>query len=196
MIPSPKKHIHNTVLPIALMGEEILKQSAKPVQQKDLPYIRDLSDKMIHTVTQLGERIGLAAPQVFEDYRLFVYRIPKTIHSRYGGGVLEELPFEVVINPVITFLSDEKVDGYEACISVPHMMGRVSRFLSLQMDYVDLNFKPKRRLATGFHARVIQHEFDHLEGIVYPMRMTSFEHFGFEDVLTRGLSSTQIEQIC
>lgn len=184
------------ILPIAKMGHPILKQKAEPVDLNKLDQIRPLVEDMTYTVHSMGERIGLAAPQVFQSLRLFIFRIPEKLHPRYGGGLLTPLPMHEVINPEIEVLSDVKIDGYEACISVPGLMGEVSRWEHIAYHYYDLNGNKHSMEAKGFHARVIQHEFDHLDGILFPQRMNNLDSFGYEDVVCQALNDKQLANLC
>lgn len=169
-------------LSIAILGEDILTQKASPVAISEFELCKAISEKMLFTLDSLGERIGLAAPQVFIDKRLVIFRIPHNTHSRYQLKDTQAVPFTVMINPVWTPLSDEKNDGWEACISLPNLMGIVPRYTNISYEYYDLEGKLRQRTATDFHARVVQHECDHLDGYVFTKRMEDLSSLTFEDV--------------
>lgn len=171
------------VLPIARLGERILSQSAAPVNKADILKCIPFAEQMLFTLDSIGERIGLAAPQVFIDKRIIIFRIPLTTHNRYQlNSKQEEVPFTVMINPVWTPINDTQEDGWEACISLPNLMGVVPRYTNISYEYYDLEGKLNKRNASGFHSRVIQHECDHLDGFVYTQRMKDLHTLTFEDV--------------
>ena len=175
----------NLATAIALLGEPILKKKARPLNiPKELPFALDLSKKMLILLESLGERIGLAAPQVFESVRLFIYRIPQSTHPRYQTQTIT-VPLTTMINPLWTPLSDEKNDGWEACISVPGLMGMVTRYTNILCTYTDLTGNKIEVEASGFHARVIQHEVDHLDGFIFIERMKNLATLGFEEVILK-----------
>ena len=172
-------------LKIALLGEGVLKNIARPLDiPNELPFALNLSQKMLALLDSLGERIGLAAPQVFESVRLFVYRIPASIHPRYKTKT-DSVPITTMINPEWKPLSDEIKDGWEACISVPGLMGMVPRHTSILCTYTNLSGNKVELHANGFHAMVLQHEIDHLNGIVFIERMKNLSTLGFEDVFLK-----------
>lgn len=172
-------------LQIATLGEPVLKKEAKPLDiPNDLTFAKDLSEQMFALLDSLNERIGLAAPQVFESVRLFVYRIPNSTHPRYQTASVAISP-TVMINPMWAPLSLEKVDGWEGCVSVPGMLGVVPRYSSILYRYTNLDGESVERQADGFHARVIQHEIDHLDGITFIERMTDLSSLGFEGVILK-----------
>ncbi len=153
------------ILKIAKMGHPILKEVAKAVDDPTSREIRELLDNMRETMTDAGG-VGLAAPQIYVSLRVMIFQIPA---EREG----DEMAFEeqVLINPELQFLGDEKEDGWEGCLSVPDLRGSVPRFTHSNYQGWDENGKKITREASGFHARVVQHEYDHLDGILYPMRM-------------------------
>jgi peptide deformylase len=118
---------------------------------------------------------GLAAPQIGVSQRVVIFGVEK--NPRYPDA--EEVPFTVLVNPKITLLTREVEEGWEGCLSVPGMRGVVPRYTKLRYTGFDHEGNPVDRVAEGFHARVVQHECDHLDGILYPQRMTDLSQFGF-----------------
>lgn len=179
-------------LPIARLGEKILSQKAAPVPKADLSKCLPIVEQMLFTLDSLGERIGLAAPQVFIDKRIVIFRIPLSTHNRYQlENKQEEIPFTVMINPVWTQTSDTQEEGWEACISLPNLMGKVPRYTDVSYEYYDLDGILNHRTASGFHSRVIQHECDHLDGYVYTQRMKDLSTLTFEDVRLKNTQNKQ-----
>lgn len=169
------------VRPVLKMGEPLLWQAAKPVEQFDTPelhaLIADLQDTM-----RAENGAGIAAPQIGISSQVVIFGGFKS--PRYPDA--EEIPFTVLINPQLTPLSDEQEDGWEGCLSVPGMRGLVPRHVSLRYQGHDQFGAIIDRTVQGFHARVVQHECDHLLGILYPMRIRDLRNFGFNDVLFPG----------
>lgn len=165
------------------MGDPILKKIAEPVDLTKLDQVKDLIEDMMYTLPLIHEnkRVGLAAPQVNVSKRIFIFRLPAKLHEAYGGGETGPLELHPLINPELTALDDEQLPGWERCISIPDMMGSVPRHNHIKYTYYDLEGKFHERVASGFHARVVQHEMDHLDGILYPDRMKDLSTFGFED---------------
>ncbi|MBK6980624.1 MAG: peptide deformylase [Betaproteobacteria bacterium] len=163
------------------MGSPVLAQVARPVERFGTPelarLVADMQDTMAHE-----DGAGLAAPQIGESVRVVIFGV--TSNPRYPDA--EEVPFTVLVNPAITFLGDEVEEGWEGCLSVPGLRGVVARRTRIRYTGFDERGAPVDRLAEGFHARVVQHECDHLDGILYPMRMTDMSRFGFTDVLFPG----------
>jgi peptide deformylase len=122
---------------------------------------------------------GLAAPQIGVGARVVIFGVER--NPRYPDA--DPVPYTEVVNPVITPLTDEVEDGWEGCLSVPGMRGVVPRWTRIRYTGFDPQGNPIDREASGFHARVVQHECDHLDGILYPMRIEDFSRFGFTDVL-------------
>jgi peptide deformylase len=133
----------------------------------------------MHDTTDALNGAGLAAPQIAVPLRVVVFGLNS--NPRYPDA--EAVPYTVLINPVITPLSDEKEEGWEGCLSVPGMRGLVPRWLALRYRGYDAQGQPIDRTVSGFHARVVQHECDHLDGILYPLRIGDLRNFGFHDVL-------------
>ncbi len=171
------------ILKIARMGHPVLLQRAEPVPDPTAPEIRRLVADMIETMHD-ASGAGLAAPQVHVPLRLFVFRVPpgRTTPAEGDG----EMGNTVVINPELQFLDDAVVLRWEGCLSIPGMRAAVPRHTRLRYSGVDTQGDPVAALATGFHAGVVQHEYDHLDGILYPMRMKDFSLFGFTEELARA----------
>jgi len=167
--------------PILRMGDPRLLRIAAPVETFDTPQLHALVADMFETM-EAANGAGLAAPQIGVDLRVVIFGFSAT--PRYPDA--ESVPQTVLINPVITAESSELEEGWEGCLSVPHMRGVVSRLVRLRYRGFDQFGTPIDRLAEGFHARVVQHECDHLDGLLYPMRITDFTRFGFVDALFPG----------
>jgi peptide deformylase len=163
------------------MGHPVLRERALPVERFATPELRALVQDMIETMAAKNGA-GLAAPQIGESVRVVIFGVEK--NTRYPDA--EEVPFTVLVNPQITFLTKEVEEGWEGCLSVPGMRGVVPRFTKLRYTGFDLEGRPIDREAEGFHAVVVQHECDHLDGILYPMRMTDMSRFGFIEELFPG----------
>jgi len=170
-----------SLLPLARMGHPILSKKAEPVDLLKLEEIKIIVSNMKFTLDSIGDRLGLAAPQVHIPLQIVIFSIPKTEPSPRYDFDCEEVPFTVMINPEITQTSHRKVLGWEGCISVPGMLGEVARFESIEYSFYDLDGLHHHRKAQGFHARIVQHECDHLEGILFPMRIDDMNQFGFEE---------------
>jgi peptide deformylase len=160
------------------MGDQRLLQSAEPISNFGSRELCDLLVDMRDTLRAL-EGAGLAAPQIGVGLRVVIFGVDK--NPRYPDA--EEVPQTVLINPVITALSDEMDEGWEGCLSVPGMRGLVPRYKQLRYQGRDEYGALIDRTVSGFHARVVQHECDHLDGILYPMRIRDMANFGFSDVL-------------
>jgi peptide deformylase len=167
-----------TVREILKMGDPRLLRVAKPVEQFDTPEMRELIADMFETMKH-ANGAGLAAPQIGVDLQLVIYGYDS--NARYPEA--PPVPKTVLINPVITPLDDVEVDGWEGCLSVPGLRGVVPRWERIRYTGFDERGNPIDREADGFHARVVQHECDHLIGRLYPTRMRDFTQFGFTSVL-------------
>jgi peptide deformylase len=163
------------------MGDPRLLQHARPVEAFDTPDLRDLIFDMRDTMAHLNGA-GLAAPQIGVPLRVVIFGVSR--NPRYPDA--EEVPSTVLINPVVRNLDDEMEDGWEGCLSVPGMRGIVPRYRRLHYRGFDERGNAIDRTVDGFHARVVQHECDHLDGILYPMRIRDFSTFGFVDALFPG----------
>ena len=161
------------------MGDPRLLETAKPVTAFATPELDALVDDLMDTM-QAEDGAGLAAPQIGAGLRVVVFGFES--NSRYPDA--ESVPQTVLINPVIEPLSDECEAGWEGCLSVPGLRGVVSRYAHIRYRGFDERGRAIDREAHGFHARVVQHECDHLDGILYPQRMTDMRLFGFTDVLS------------
>ncbi len=170
------------ILKIARMGHPILTRRADPVADPGAGEIRHLVSDMIDTLLDAGAA-GLAAPQVHMPLRIFVFRItPERAGSSPEDG---PLPVTVVINPEIDLLSEERELRWEGCLSIPGLRGAVPRSPRVRYAGVDCEGRAVGAVASGFHANLVQHEHDHLDGILYPMRMRDFSLFGFTEELAR-----------
>ena len=166
------------VLRIAKMGNPVLMQKAAPVADPTAPEIRKLAADMQETLEDIGAS-GLAAPQVFVGKRVVVYRV---IASRIpAGSGLEPRPWTVMINPVITPRTEAKTPVWERCLSIPGLHGKVPRFMHISITYQDLEGKTVSHDAHSSWAALLQHECDHLDGILYPMRMTDMALLAYND---------------
>ena len=171
-----------TVRTILKMGDPRLLAIARPVEQFATPELRELVADMFETM-QAASGAGLAAPQIGVDLQLAIFGFDTS--DRYPDA--PPVPRTILLNPHIAPISDEKEEGWEGCLSVPGMRGVVERYARIRYTGFDPAGQPIDRLADGFHARVVQHECDHLIGKLYPMRITDFTRFGFTDVLFPGL---------
>jgi peptide deformylase len=167
-----------TVREILKMGDPRLLRVAQPVTAFDTPEMRRLIVDMFETMHD-ANGAGLAAPQIGVDLQLVIFGFKK--NDRYPDA--PPVPETVLINPVITPLSDAEEEGWEGCLSVPGMRGVVPRYARIRYTGFDPQGNPIDREADGFHARVVQHECDHLIGKLYPMRVRDFSKFGFTSVL-------------
>jgi peptide deformylase len=168
-----------TVLDIMLMGNPILAEPADAVDDPCRPEIGALVADMRETLAAAGG-VGLAAPQVNRPLRLMLFEVPA---GRTAEG--RAVPMTVLINPAIEPLGDVAEEGYEACLSVPGLIGKVPRWHRIGYRGWGLDGKIVEREAIGFHARVVQHEFDHLQGTLYLARMADFKSLAFVDELRR-----------
>jgi peptide deformylase len=160
------------------MGDPRLLERSRPVEAFGTPELRELIADMRDTMARLNGA-GLAAPQIGVPLRVVIFGV--TRNPRYPDA--EEVPDTVLINPVITPIGEEIEEAWEGCLSVPGMRGVVPRFKHLGYRGFDESGNPIDRRVEGFHARVVQHECDHLDGILYPMRIRDMSKFGFVDVL-------------
>jgi peptide deformylase len=170
------------ILKIARMGHPVLAQVAQPVANPAAPEIRRLVSDMIETMID-ANGAGLAAPQVHVPLRVVVFQAPD---GRSDPGLAEEerfdhtAPLTVLVNPTIEIVDDQIESGWEGCLSVPGMRGFVERAFHIRYRGFDLDGREVARTAKGFHARVVQHECDHLDGILYPSRMRDLGKLIFE----------------
>jgi peptide deformylase len=170
---------HCTIQPIVRKGHPGLETIAKKIENPlTNDNAREIASQLIRTLLNTGTAVGLAATPIDVPYRVIVFRIPE---ERSDDGIA--VPLTVAFNPVIEEIVDQMdiVLGWEGCLSIPGMMGKVPRFNKLRYSYVDLNGQTVRREVSGFHSRLIQHELDHLNGITYVQRMKDMTLFGFTE---------------
>ena len=160
------------------MGDPLLLEQAQPITQFNTPELHALINDMQDTM-QAMDGAGIAAPQIGVSLQVVIFGVGK--NPRYPDA--EQVPYTVLINPTLSFVGDEMEDGWEGCLSVPGMRGVVPRYMRLHYTGFDQFGAPIDRLVSGFHARVVQHECDHLIGILYPMRINNLKDFGYTDVL-------------
>ena len=163
------------------MGDPRLWQKSLPVERFGTAELENLLTDMRETMAHLNGA-GLAAPQIGVLLRVVIFGVKS--NPRYPG--IEEVPDTVLINPVLTPLSNDVEEGWEGCLSVPGMRGWVPRFHKLRYSGYDEKGERFERDVEGFHARVVQHEVDHLDGVLYPMRIRDFTRFGFNEALFPG----------
>jgi len=166
------------IKPVLRMGEPLLFAQAEPVTAFDTPELHALIQDMQDTMESMNGA-GIAAPQIDVSLRVVIFGVGS--NPRYPDA--EQVPYTVLINPVLTPVGEEMEDGWEGCLSVPGMRGVVPRFTRLHYTGFDQFGQTIDRLVSGFHARVVQHECDHLNGILYPMRIQDLTNFGYTDVL-------------
>jgi peptide deformylase len=172
------------LLKIARMGHPVLLQRAEEVADPGAAEIRRLARDMVETMLD-APGVGLAAPQVHVPLRMFVLQLPA---DRNGGAAL---PPTVVINPSFTPVGEERALRVEGCLSIPGLRGAVPRWVRIRYDGVDCDGNPVGGEVDGLHANVVQHEYDHLDGILYPMRITDFSSFGFVEELNQHPPQTE-----
>ena len=163
------------------MGEPLLLEKAQPVTAFNTPELHALIQDMQDTMNAM-DGAGIAAPQIGASLQVVIFGVGS--NPRYPSA--EQVPYTVLINPTLTPVGDEIEDGWEGCLSVPGLRGVVPRYIRLHYTGFDQFGEPVDRLVSGFHARVVQHECDHLNGILYPMRITDLNKFGYTDVLFPG----------
>lgn len=166
------------VITVRRMGDPVLLQRAAEVAQFDTPELHALIRDM-HDTMEAMDGAGIAAPQIGVSQRVVIFGVGK--NPRYPDA--EQVPYTVLINPKLTFLGNEIEDGWEGCLSVPGLRGIVPRHARLHYTGFDQYGNVIDRIASGFHARVVQHECDHLDGILYPMRIKDLRNLGYTDVL-------------
>jgi peptide deformylase len=169
------------IRPVLRMGDPRLWQKSLPVEAFGTPELSNLLQDMRDTMAHLSGA-GLAAPQIGVPLRVVIFGV--TENPRYPD--IEPVPDTVLVNPVLTPLSSEEEEGWEGCLSVPGMRGWVPRFKKLRYAGYDERGRRFQREVEGFHARVVQHEVDHLDGVLYPMRIRDFTRFGFNEALFPG----------
>ena len=166
------------IRPILKMGDPRLLERSKSVERFGTPELRELIRDMRETMID-ARGAGLAAPQIGVGLRAVIFGFEH--NERYPDA--EPVPYTELVNPVLTPLTTDMEEGWEGCLSVPGLRGQVPRFTRLRYTGFDPDGKPIQREVSGFHARVVQHEVDHLDGILYPMRIRDLRQLGFTDVL-------------
>lgn len=166
------------IRPVLRMGDPRLLRIAQPVTKFNTVSLKELVADMLDTMAH-ENGVGLAAPQIGVDLRVVIFGFDS--NSRYPDA--DAVPFTVLVNPVLEALGDEMEEGWEGCLSVPGLRGWVPRHRRLRYRGCDLEGNPLDRTVAGFHARVVQHECDHLDGVLYPMRVKDFTRFGFTQEL-------------
>lgn len=181
------------VLPIITMGHPLLRKVSQPVKDPRANEVQILIEDMEATVESLNCS-GLAAPQVSIPLRVVLFRIMKTstnpVYQLTPEYDPEGVPWTLMINPVVTPLSEEIILGWEPCLSLPGLLGKVPRYRSIQYSYLNGEGKEESRIAHGFHARVVQHECDHLDGILYPDRLQDISDLGFREEILKQISTS------
>lgn len=170
---------------ILKMGDPRLLRTARPVTEFDTDELHLLVADMFETMRAVNGA-GLAAPQIGVDLQLVIFGTD-ALNPRYPDAPV--VPRTVLLNPVVTAIGDAEEEGWEGCLSVPGLRGVVPRASRVRYTGFDLYGDPIDRTVDGFHARVVQHEVDHLHGVLYPMRVRDFSRFGFTDVLFPGLDA-------
>jgi len=174
------------ILKIARMGHPVLRQVAADVSDPTAPEVRALVADMIETMHD-ADGTGLAAPQVHVPLRVVVFLVEGERAAAEGDAEGEEaVPLTAMINPVVEPLGEARSTGFEACLSVPGLAGAVERWDHIRYRFTTPDGETVEREARGFHARVVQHECDHLDGVLYPMRMTDLATLGWVEELRRA----------
>lgn len=177
-----------TALPLIFLGAPVLRMRAEPISDPVSPEIATLAASMAATMTA-NHGVGLAAPQVGLNQRLIVFCVPESRAEDQNA-----LPLQVLINPEFTPLTETQVEGLEGCLSLPGLRGMVPRWQRIGYRGLGLDGKLVEREAEGFHARVVQHEIDHLDGVMYPDRMRDFSTLVHECVIRRQLQQAAEER--
>ncbi len=167
-----------TVKRVLKMGDPLLYRKSEPVEQMNTPELDSLITDLLDTTAALNGA-GLAAPQIGVSLRVVIFGLDA--NPRYPDA--EPVPKTVLINPVIEPIGTETEQAWEGCLSVPGLRGRVTRYANVRYSGYDRKGKSIDRTVSGFHARVVQHECDHLDGILYPMRLPDIRLMGFEETL-------------
>ena len=166
---------------IITLPDPQLRLTSSPVVKVDAA-VRTILDDMIETMLD-APGVGLAAPQVYQPLRLFVFRVPGGRKSDDPEDI--ELDNTVMINPTVELIGEDRTLGWEGCLSIPTLRAAVPRANRIRYRGTDCDGKVTEREVTGFHARIVQHEYDHLDGILYTMRIDDFRYFGFTEELDR-----------
>lgn len=163
---------------VKILGEDSLFEKSTPVTQFEDGELCDLIQNMKDTMQQKGG-VGIAAPQIACNKRIILFGFEKS--ERYPNE--KPVPFTILINPEIEILTNEMVDGWEGCLSVPGLRGLVPRYTKIKYSGYNEQGVEFNCIAEGFHARIVQHEVDHLDGVLFPQRIKDLHYFGFEEVL-------------
>jgi len=167
-----------TIKSVVKLGNQQLATPSLPITHFTDGELKALINDMQDTMQAKGGA-GIAAPQIGCNRRVVMFGFDK--NARYPNE--KPVPFTILINPVIEILADDIIEGWEGCLSVPGLRGLVPRYRNIQYSGYDIEGKPISRIVEGFHARVVQHECDHLDGILFPERIKNMRFFGFEDEL-------------
>jgi peptide deformylase len=170
------------LLKIARMGNPVLRARSKEVDDPKAPWVRRLVEDMLETMEDAGGT-GIAAPQVHAPHRIVTFFVAGERSTDLPGD--GEQALTVLVNPIVEPIGDEMVLGWEGCLSVPGLRGVVPRYLRVRYRGIGLDGEAIEREAAGFHARVVQHECDHLDGILYPQRMTDHRLLMYTEELQR-----------
>ena len=179
------------ILKIARMGHPVLRNPAEAIADPTAPEIRALAEDMLETMVD-APGVGLAAPQVHVPLRMVIFRVPLTELESMAGG---EASLTVLINPVLESIGEDMEEGWEGCLSVPGLRGHVPRYTHLRYHGVDLTGQVIDRTVDGFHARVVQHECDHLDGILYPQRMTDMTGLIFDSEMRHVIAANRAKEL-
>jgi len=172
------------ILKIARMGHPVLRQMAAPVADPTSAHVQRLVADMKDTLAD-AHGVGLAAPQVYVSQAVMMFFVPP---SRAGDSEGDDgVPLTVLINPEIEPLDEQLAGGWEGCLSIPGLQGFVPRWSAIRYRGVDEHGTSIEREAAGFHARVVQHEYDHLQGVLYTERMDDMTQLGFNEEVSRHL---------
>ena len=166
---------------IARMGHDVLREVSAIIDDPGAPEIVRLAEDLIDTCEDVGGN-GIAAPQVYEPVRMFVYRVRESVMPE--GAAMTPIPWTVVINPELEPVGDETKDYWERCLSLPGLYGQVPRYRTVRFRHVSPDGSLVAYTARGFHARLLQHEHDHLDGVLYPMRMRDLGTLGYVSELS------------
>ena len=161
---------------IARMGHAVLKEISQAIADPTSAQTARLAADLIDTCEDIGGN-GIAAPQIYEPLRMFAYRVREEIMP--VGAKMQGIAWTVCINPEIEVLSEEKKLYWERCLSLPELFGQVERYTKIRFTWTSLDGNRRSLIAQRFHARLLQHEYDHLDGVLYPMRMHDMGTLGF-----------------
>ncbi|MHB1948884.1 MAG: peptide deformylase [Gammaproteobacteria bacterium] len=171
-----------TIKPVVCMGDKHLGQPSEPVTEFGTQSLKDLLQDMHDTMIEKNG-VGIAAPQIGVNLRVVIFGFQQ--NKRYPNE--DPIPFTVLINPTIEPLSEETVEDWEGCLSLPGLRGLVTRYKKIKYSGYDADGNFFSRKVKDFHARVVQHEFDHINGNLYPQRMKDMKNFGYEDLLVERI---------